>query len=90
MDYKYNYELVVNQVKINKRIPESDASFTTLPQYLLSRSVAGMNAHELIENIQNVTSGKVTGRFFAFYPPREVSILNWLSNWIKKGKLLLN
>ena len=87
LEFQYDFDQVVSQVKINKRIPESDAGVTTLAQYLFSRSVAGMNASELIENMQKVTSNQVTGRFFPFYPSNDLNFLNWLSFWILKGFL---
>ena len=70
---------------MNTRIPESLASCTTLAQYLLSRSVAGMNAQELISNIETASDNQVTGRFFPFYPPRDVNLTPWLANWMRKG-----
>lgn len=83
-----DYELVAQQIKVNTRIPESDAGCTTLLEYLKSRSGAGMNAAELIANLERVTDGKVTGRFFPFYPAnKNFDMINWLKNWIKKGEL---
>jgi hypothetical protein len=87
LNHPFDYESVCAQVKINQRIPESLASATTLAQYLFSRSVAGMNAAELIQNIENVTQNKVSGRFFAFYPPRDINLTQWLIYWIHKGAI---
>lgn len=78
-------EAVCAQVKINLRIPESEAKSTTLCEYLVSRSVAGMNSLELIENIERVTNGRVSGRFFAFYPPRDLTLPDWLAYWLRKS-----
>ena len=72
-------------MKINTRIPEYDASTTTLLDYLRSRSVAGMNANELIDNINRITSDKITGRLFPFNFSKTVNIVEWLANWMKKG-----
>lgn len=82
-----DYDIINTQVKVNKRIPECDAGKTTLMQYLESRSKAGMNASEMIENVERVTEKKVTGRFFSFYPARNIDIFRWLSEWIKKGAI---
>jgi hypothetical protein len=85
LNFQFDYETVCSKIKINTRIPESQASVTTLAQYLFSRSVAGMNATELIRNIEITTDGKITGRFFAFWPPREVNLVKWLAKWIRNG-----
>ena len=78
--------MITKQIKVNTRIPESDASNTTLLEYLKSRAGAGMNAAELISNLERVTDGDVTGRFFPFYPPnKNLNLIDWLKNWIKKG-----
>lgn len=46
-----------------------------------------MNAAELIANLERVTGGKVTGRFFPFYPAnKSFDMIDWLKNWIKKGE----
>ena len=82
-------DAINSKVKINSRIPESMASTTTLAQYLFSRSVAGMNAQELIQNIENITDSQITGRFFAFYPPRDINLSQWLAHWIRKGELAM-
>lgn len=85
LDYKFDHDIVCSQVKINTRIPEYDASTTTLLDYLRSRSVAGMNANELIDNINRITSDKITGRLFPFNFSKTVNIVEWLANWMKKG-----
>lgn len=88
MDYKLEYESINSQIQINLRIKESDAPRTTLMQYLNSRSKAGMNASEMIKNIEKITSNAVTGRLFPFHPERRVNLINWLSYWIQKGLIL--
>lgn len=85
MNFDYDMDEVCSQVKINLRIPESEAKTTTLCDYLLSRSVAGMSSFELIENVKRVTKNRVNGRFFAFYPPRDVSLSDWLAYWLRKS-----
>lgn len=61
------------------------ASMSTLAKYLFSRSKAGMNEKELIENIERSTDKKISGRFFNFYPRRDVHLYEWLADWIRKG-----
>ncbi|XP_034033053.1 uncharacterized protein LOC117516230 isoform X2 [Thalassophryne amazonica] len=56
-----------------------------LPDYLLSRSKAGATHGQLIAGAQEASDGKVTGRFFHFYPRRQVRLVPWLARWIKKG-----
>lgn len=80
LKYEFDYDHLNSNIKFNRRNESG-----TLAQYLFSRSVAGMNAIELIENVKLVTNNKIIGRFFSFYPQRDVNILQWLSYWIKKG-----
>lgn len=56
-----------------------------IPDYLLSRSVAGCTHDDLIEGARSMAGGKVHGRFFHMYPARQVSLSHWLSHWITKG-----
>lgn len=44
-----------------------------------------MNASEMIDNIERVTSNKITGRFFPFKPSQYYRLSRWLSHWIRKG-----
>lgn len=87
MNCEFDVETVCKKVKINSRIPESEAHTTTLADYLFSRSVAGMNSFELIENIERASDFKITGRFFSFFPQRDINLSEWLAKWISKGKL---
>ena len=48
-----------------------------------------MNAFELIENIERVTADRVTGRFFPFYPSKNIDLIAWLTGWIEKGFLFI-
>ena len=32
-----------------------------------------------------LTNGEVYGRFFSFFPERQVSLLHWLAHWLSKG-----
>jgi hypothetical protein len=85
LHFDYDENLVCSNVKVNQRIPESLASATNLAKYLHSRSIAGMNSIELIKNIENVTQNRISGRFFSFYPQRDVDLTQWLIHWIHKG-----
>lgn len=86
LNFEIDYDKVNSLVKINSRIPESMASSTTLAQYLFSRSVAGMNATEMIENIKHVTSNQISGRFFPFnFSSLNNKLVEWLAFWIRKG-----
>lgn len=86
LNFEFDLNTICSKVKVNKRIPEEMASSSTLAEYLFSRSKAGMNERELIENIECVTNEKISGRFFHFYPQRDVHLSEWLARWIKKGK----
>lgn len=79
-------EDMCSRVHVRQRLPESTAATTTLADYLHARSVAGMNARELIENVERASHARVTGRFFAFHPRRQVHLLKWLSFWLRKGE----
>ena len=46
---------------------------------------AGTTAQALVEGVASVTRGAIKGRFFHFYPQRDVEILKWLGHWMKKG-----
>ncbi|XP_069740676.1 uncharacterized protein [Narcine bancroftii] len=67
---------------VRTRLREQDA---LLPQYLLSRSVAGATHDQLLEGAEMASEGRVTGRFFSFYPDRAVDLIAWLAGWISKG-----
>lgn len=56
-----------------------------LPDYLLSRSEAGATHAQLISGAEEASSGRVIGRFFQLYPRRGVSLVRWLSRWIRRG-----
>ena len=45
----------------------------------------GTTAQALVEGVASVTRGAIKGRFFHFYPQRDVEILKWLGYWMKKG-----
>ncbi|XP_042197814.1 uncharacterized protein LOC121850380 [Callorhinchus milii] len=56
-----------------------------LPDYLLSRSVAGATHQQLLTGVSEATEGRVIGRFFPLYPVREVRLRSWLAGWIRRG-----
>ncbi|XP_054480070.1 uncharacterized protein LOC129111932 [Anoplopoma fimbria] len=56
-----------------------------LPDYLLSRSEAGATYSQLIQGAKEASKGKVAGRFFPFYPRRQVRLIPWLARWIRNG-----
>ncbi|XP_005986799.1 uncharacterized protein LOC102360780 isoform X2 [Latimeria chalumnae] len=69
---------------VRTKIRQNDAS---LPEYLMSRSVAGATHEQLIEGAEKSSSGEVVGKFFSFYPERNVSLTKWLATWIQKGAI---
>ena len=71
---------VVRAVKTRLRDLEAP-----LPQYLLSRSIAGTTHQDIIDGISMLTKGEVIGRFFHTYPERNVDLSLWLRGWILKG-----
>ncbi|KAK6471659.1 hypothetical protein HHUSO_G28582 [Huso huso] len=56
-----------------------------LPEYLLSRSVAGTTSAQLVASVERLTGGVVVGRLFCLYPERQVDLCRWLCQWIRKG-----
>jgi hypothetical protein len=84
LNFDYDFDSVCSSVKVNQRIPESEAVNTTLADYLFSRSIAGMNASELIQNIKNATNGQIDGCFFPFYPPVDLNLGEWLVKCLRK------
>ncbi|XP_066561903.1 uncharacterized protein LOC136750760 [Amia ocellicauda] len=56
-----------------------------LPGYLLSRSRAGATHQQLLAGAEQVSGGRVLGRFFPLHPPRRVSLVPWLAGWIRGG-----
>lgn len=51
--------------EVNTRLRDLDAP---LPQYLLSRSVAGTTHQDLLDGLKKLTNGDVIGRFFSHVP----------------------
>ena len=71
---------------VNTRLRDIDAP---LPQYLLSRSVAGTTHKDIIEGIRSITQGEIVGRFFHMYPERDFDLSSWLRYWLVKGAVPL-
>ena len=80
MGYQVKPYFVARRVAFRQR-----DSLAPLPEYLMSRSVAGYTHEDLIRRIENATQGEVSNRFFSFHTPREVCLRHWLINWMKKG-----
>jgi len=80
MGYQVKPYFVASRVDFRQR-----DSFAPLPEYFMSRSVAGSTHEDLIRGIENVSQGEISGRFFSFHPPREVCLRHWLIYWMKKG-----
>ncbi|CAF0984747.1 unnamed protein product [Adineta steineri] len=60
-----------------------------LLDYLQYRSETDISASDLHENLLQYPeySSRIHCRFFPFWPPRDVDLLQWLSHWIKQGAL---
>ena len=46
---------------------------------------AGTGAEDLIAGVRSLSRGDVVGRFFPFFPSRDVDLRAWLSSWIEKS-----
>ncbi|KAK2147563.1 hypothetical protein LSH36_547g04001 [Paralvinella palmiformis] len=75
-DMYVDRDKVCEAIKTNLR-----AEAAPVGEYLLSRSMA----EDLISGIRQLTNGAIVGRFFALYPQRDISMLQWLGEWIEKG-----
>lgn len=47
---------------------------------------SGTTAEDLLSGVERLTKGEIRGRFFQLWPPRNVQLLTWLSQWMKQGK----
>ncbi|XP_068725062.1 uncharacterized protein [Montipora capricornis] len=72
--------------EVNTRLRDLDAP---LPQYLLSRSVAGTTHQDLLDGLNKLTNGDVIGRFFHMYPERDFDLSKWLRYWLLNGAVPL-
>ncbi|XP_068620689.1 uncharacterized protein [Battus philenor] len=76
----------VNVERINSAVgTRQRANDAPVPRYLLSRSVAGCTAADLVSGIQRASDGLVTARFFSTYPDRAFSLSHWIADWISVG-----
>ncbi|XP_074646911.1 uncharacterized protein LOC141902886 [Tubulanus polymorphus] len=84
------FDIFCDKEKVNYVIKANlRAEKASVPEYLLSRSVAGTTAIDLIDGVHKVTDGAIYGRFFSFYPKRKVDLSRWLGYWISKGAVPL-
>ena len=67
---------------VGTRLRKLDAP---LPEYLLSRSMAGATHEDIIAGIQKLTSGGVIGCFYHMHPSPPTDLLDWLRGWIDAG-----
>ncbi|XP_045191868.2 uncharacterized protein LOC123548568 [Mercenaria mercenaria] len=79
-DFQVEKEEVAHTIRSNLRMEAAP-----IPYYLFSRYNAGTTAQDLVDGVTSVTRGAIRGRFFHFYPPREIELLKWLGHWMKKG-----
>ncbi|OWR45490.1 hypothetical protein KGM_207531 [Danaus plexippus plexippus] len=76
----------VNIERINSSIGTRLRAYNApIPRYLLSRSVAGCTAADLVRCLQRASDGLLTARFFPTHPERAVSLSHWLADWISLG-----
>ena len=47
----------------------------------------GTTAEDLMAGVEKLSQGTVGGRFFHFWPPRKVKLLQWLAYWMSKGMI---
>ncbi|CAI9716414.1 Hypothetical predicted protein [Octopus vulgaris] len=79
------FNILLDKPKVLEKAPINLRDSTApIPQYLFSRAKAGTTAEDLIKFVESLTNGTIKGRFFDFYPPRDVQVLKWLGEWIKK------
>ncbi|CAG5130221.1 unnamed protein product [Candidula unifasciata] len=81
---KFNFEKSAVCKIIQTSLRKEDAS---IPEYLFSRAKAGTTAEELLLGVEKLSGGAVGGRFFHFWPPRNVKLLQWLAYWMKRGAI---
>lgn len=79
-DFQVEKDEVAQTIKSNLRMEAAP-----IPYYLFSRYSAGTTSQELVNGVASITRGAIMGRFFHFYPQRDVELLKWLGYWMKKG-----
>ncbi|CAF0724903.1 unnamed protein product [Rotaria sp. Silwood1] len=95
IDHQSPVQQIVQYFQLNIDINEDQQSKVSsirkelLLDYLQYRSEADMSANDLHENLLQYPeySSHIHCRFFPFWPPRDVDLLQWLSHWIKQGAL---
>ena len=73
--HKQNFRILPSYYQLNSLIPE----------HILYLYILGTTAQALVEGVAGVTRGAIKGRFFHFYPQRDVELMKWLGHWMKKG-----
>lgn len=71
---------------VGTRLRKLDAP---LPEYLLSRSVAGATHEDIMAAIEQLTKGEVVSRFYPMYPAPPPDLFSWLKDWIEHGTVPL-
>uniref|UniRef100_A0A1B6G0M4 Uncharacterized protein n=1 Tax=Cuerna arida TaxID=1464854 RepID=A0A1B6G0M4_9HEMI len=61
------------------------AESAPLVEYLMSRCNAGTTHVDMIRGLQGASQDLVYARFFHMYPQRSISLVSWLSHWIRRG-----
>lgn len=79
LDVPHSLEQVQEAVRTKLRRQTSP-----IPDYLLSRSMAGCNHQDLMDGMQTVSGGSVVARFFPMHN-RSVQLSSWLASWISRG-----
>lgn len=90
IDNYFHFQLALNKPFALEKIKEGvstrlRAESAPIPQYLVSRSFAGVAHDDLIRAIHHASDGTLYSRFFHMYPERDFSLSRWLSYWMKKG-----
>ncbi|VVC97966.1 unnamed protein product [Leptidea sinapis] len=76
----------VNIERINSEVgTRQRANNAQIPRYILSRSIAGCTAADIVNGLQRASDGLVTARFFPTFPERSMSLSHWLADWISLG-----
>lgn len=94
MDNQSSIEQIVQYFQINIQINSNIQSKNWprnefLLDYLQYRSQIDISANDLQDNLLQYPefASNIHCRFFPFWPPRDVDLLQWLSHWIKQGAL---
>lgn len=71
---------------VGTRLRKLDA---LLPEYLLSRSVAGATHEDIEAAVSQFTRGEVVSKFYHMHPAPPPDLFSWLSDWIELGAVPL-